>query len=174
MSRGDSRLSSNSFSKTAHPLPGETGAGGGAGGQSIPSAPLSCPFLPTLCFGCWSLLCKRAEENHRHLTQKNQGENLCFQMKQLQQTVAGSHLNPVLPAAVNPPSQRGCWDTRRACCDKGTRQRYATAFPAFSRTGLMVDNWRDEKIAWKQKSSPQIYKICDFCYKLANRPICDR
>lgn len=123
MSRGDSRLSSNSFSKTAHPLPGETGAG--RGGESIPSAPLSCPFLPTLCFGCWPLLCKRAEENHRHLTQKNQGENLCFQMKQLQQTVAGSRLNPVLPAAVNPPSQRGAGTPDRRVvtkvCDEGTR-----------------------------------------------------
>lgn len=51
MSRGDSRLSSNSFSETAHPLQGEMGAGG-RGDESIPSsARLSCPFVPACTLG---------------------------------------------------------------------------------------------------------------------------
>lgn len=44
MIRGDSRLSSNSFSETAHPLPGELGVGGGMKASSPSAAQL--PRIP--------------------------------------------------------------------------------------------------------------------------------
>lgn len=135
---------------------------------------LSTAQLP-LC-SCTLLLdtgpfCKRTEKNHRHWRQKNKGKkkNPCFQMKHIQSAVVESQLlSGSLPQWIC-LYEGVLWHQTRVLW-----QRYETVFSAFSRAALMADNCRDEEIVWKQKSTPQIYKICYFCYKLANRPICDK